>query len=132
MSMLLMVISLIIDTYKKEMSLIKPILVFLNIGYSAYIAFRLNKKQLDISNCATSEEYNIKKAKLRRSSIIVGIQWGFWMIVLMEYILPFIRGEGLSFSWFNMIIWFIGGLLLSVCIYYVSMSKLKKRYDEIN
>lgn len=132
MSMLLMVISLIIDTYNNEMSLITPILVVLNIGYSAYIAFRLNKKQVDISDCATSEEYNIKKAKLRRSSIIVGIQWGFWMIVMMEYILPFIGGGGgLSFSWFNMMIWFIGGLLLSVFIYYVARSKLKKRYDEM-
>ena len=131
LSMLLMVISLIIDTYNNEMSLITPILVVLNIGYSAYIAFRLNKKQLDISDCATSEEYNIKKVKLRRSSIIAGIQWGFWMIVMMEYILPFIGGEGLSFSWFNIMIWLIGGLLLSVFIYYVSKSKLKKRYDEM-
>ena len=131
MSMFLMVISLIIDTFKNELSLITPILVMINIGYSGYIAFRLNKKQLDISYCMTSEEYNIKKAKLRRSSVSVGIQWGFWMIIMMEYILPFIGGEALSLSWFNMMIWLIGGLLLGVFLYFVSKSKLKKRYDEI-
>lgn len=61
--MLLMVLSIVIDTFNNEMSIITPILLILNVGYSGYIAYRLRKKRLDTSDCATPEEYDAKKAK---------------------------------------------------------------------
>ena len=130
LSMLLMLVSLIIDTFNNEMSIITPILVVLNVSYSGYIGYRLSKKKLDTSDCATPEEYERKKAELKRSCIMAGMQWGLWMIVMMEYILPFIAGEELSVSWIAILVWSIGGLALSVFLYLVSKSKLQKQYDQ--
>lgn len=130
LSMLLMLVSLVIDTFNNEMSIITPILVILNVGYSGYIGYRLRKKQLDTSDCATPEEYDVKKAKLIRSCIIVSIQWGFWMIVMMEFILPFIGGEKLSLSWISMLAWILGGLALGLFLYLLSKSKLQKQFNQ--
>jgi len=130
LSMLLMLVSLVIDTFNNEMSIITPILVILNVGYSGYIGYRLRKKQLDTSDCATPEEYDAKKAKLKRSCIIASIHWGFWMIVMMEYILPFIGGDDLSLSWFNMIAWIIGGIAFGFFLYLISKAKLQKQFNQ--
>ena len=130
LSMLLMLVSLIIDTFNNEMSIITPILIILNIGYSGYIGYRLSKKKLDTSDCATPEEYERKKAELKRSCLMAGIQWGLWMIVMMEYILPFIGGERLSISWIGILAWSIGGIAFGVFLYLISKSKLQKQYDQ--
>ena len=130
LSMLLMVVSLVIDTFNNEMSIITPILVILNIGYSGYIGYRLRKKQLDTSDCATPEEYNAKKAKLKRSCIIASIQWGLSMVVMMEYIFPFIGGEDLSLSWFSILVWIIGGIAFGFFLYLMSKSKLQKQFNQ--
>ena len=130
LSMLLMLVSLLINTFKNEMSIITPILVILNIGYSGYIGYRLSKKKLDTSDCATPEEYDVKKAKLKRSCVMAGIQWGLLMIVMMEYILPFIGGEKLSLSWIGILAWTIGGIAFGFFLYLLSKSKLQKQYDQ--
>lgn len=130
LSMLLMLVSLVIDTYNNEMSIITLLLVILNIGYSGYIGYRLRTKQLDTSDCATPEEYDVKKAKLKRSCSVASIQWGFGMIVMMEYVFPFIGGDELSLSWFNMIIWLIGGIAFGFFLYLLSKSKLQKQFNQ--
>jgi len=130
LSMLLMVVSIVIDTFNNEMSIITPILLILNVGYSGYIGYRLSKKRLDTSDCATPEEYDAKKAKLKRSCTSAGIQWGLWMIIMMEYVLPLIGGEDLSLSWFNMTAWAIGGIAFGFFLYLVSKSKLQKQFNE--
>ena len=130
LSMLLMVVSIVIDTFNNEMSIITPILLILNVGYSGYIGYRLSKKRLDTSDCATPEEYDAKKAQLKRSCMIASMQWVLWMIIMMEYVLPFIGGENLSLSWIPMLAWLIGGIVLGFFLYFVSKSKLQKQFNE--
>lgn len=130
-TIILMVGSFVIDTINNEISLITPALIILNIAYAGFITMRLNKKQLDVTDCVTPEEYELKKSKLKKSSTFAGLQWGLSMLLLMEYIFPLIGREKITFSWIQVIPWCLGGVAFGVCIYAFSNSKLRKHYEEI-
>ena len=128
LTMLLMSISLVIDTIKNEVSFITLALLIVNLVYAALLMVRLNRKQLDNSDCATIEEYNAKKNRLKRACTIAGIQWGLFMVILMEYIFPFLSKEAIQLSWINILIWFAGGLFFGIIMYAISKAKLKKYF----
>ena len=128
LTMLLMFISLVIDTIKNEVSFITLALLIVNLVYSSLLMVRLNRKQLDNSDCATIEEYNAKKSRLKRACTIAGIQWGLFMVILMEYIFPFLSKEAIQLSWINILIWFAGGLFFGIVMYAISKAKLKKYF----
>jgi hypothetical protein len=128
-TMLIMVISLIIDTITNNFSIITPALILLNVVYAGIITYRLNKKQLDMTDCATAEEYEMKKKRLKRTSTFAGIFWGLAMILWMEYIMPLLGGEEVIFSWIDALIWLIGGIVFGVCIYSYAKSRLIKQYE---
>lgn len=129
MTMALMMISLINDLVQQTVSIMTPILLVVNIGYSALIMKRLNKKEWMVTDCATPEEYEINVRRLKRSSTFGGISWGLMMLLWMEYLMPLISREEISFSWIGVIIWGIGGVLFGVTMYFITKSKLEKHYD---
>ena len=129
MTMALMMISLINDLVQQTFSIMTPILLVVNIGYSALIMKRLNKKEWMATDCATPEEYELNVRKLKRSSTFAGISWGLAMLLWMEYLMPLISREEVSFSWIGVISWGIGGVFFGVAIYFVSKSRLEKHYD---
>ncbi|MEN0587867.1 hypothetical protein [Kurthia gibsonii] len=128
-TMALMMISLINDLVQQTVSIMTPILLVVNIGYSALIMKRLNKKEWMATDCATPEEYEINVRRLKRSSTFGGISWGLMMLLWMEYLMPLISREEISFSWIGVIIWGIGGVLFGVTMYFITKSKLEKHYD---
>ena len=128
-TMLLMMISFIIDLVTQSFSFITPILLVVNIGYSFLIVMRTNKKEWMSTDCATPEEYAMNIQKLKRSNTFVGICWGLMMLFWMEYLMPLISGEEVSFSWIGLISWGIGGVLFGVAMYYFAKSKLEKHYE---
>ena len=95
--MALMVISLINDLVQQTFSIMTPILLVVNIGYSALIMKRLNKKEWMATDRATPEEYEMNVHKLKRSSTLAGISWGLMMLLWMEYLMPLISREEISF-----------------------------------
>lgn len=129
MTMLLMMISFIIDLVQQTFSIMSPVLLVVNIVYSYLIMIRLNKKEWMVTDCATPEEYEMNVRKLKRSSTLAGINWGLLMLLWMEYLMPFISREEIMFSWIDLVIWTIGGAVFGVAMYYFAKSKLEKHYD---
>lgn len=127
-TMALMMISLINDLVLQTVSIMTPILLVVNIGYSVLIMKRLNRKEWLVTDCATPEEYEINVRRLKRSNTFGGISWGLMMLLWMEYLMPLISREEINFSWIGVIIWGIGGVLFGIAMYFVSKSKLEKHY----
>ncbi|MEK4532145.1 hypothetical protein [Solibacillus sp. FSL K6-1554] len=128
-TIVLMMVSLITDLVQQTVSIMTPILLIVNIGYSILIMKRINKKEWMATDCATPEEYEINVRRLKRSSTFGGISWGLMMLLFMEYLMPLISREEISFSWIGVISWGIGGALFGTAIYYISKSKLVKYYE---
>ena len=126
--MLLMGTSLIIDLVQQTFSLITPILLIVTIGYSGFLMKRLNKKEWMATDCATPEEYEMNVHRLKRSSTLAGISWGLMMLLWMEYLMPLISREEISFSWVGVISWGIGGVFFGIMMYFFAKSKLEKHY----
>ncbi|MFA9560157.1 hypothetical protein ACERII_22840 [Evansella sp. AB-rgal1] len=128
LTMLLMFVSLIIDTIQKTSSFATLALFIINMIYAIMTIIKLGKKNLDETDCASIEEYEEKKKQLKKMSIIGGFQWGLFMIFLLEYVLPYLRNGVLDVSWFNVVVWSIGGMFFGLITYWFSRSKLKKYY----
>ena len=88
-----------------------------------------HKKEWMATYCETPEEYEINVRRLKRSSTFGGICWGLIMLLWMEYLVPLISREEISFSWIGVISWGIGGVLFGVTIYFIAKSKLEKHYS---
>ncbi|AYV70165.1 DUF3278 domain-containing protein [Bacillus circulans] len=125
---LLMIISLIIDTIHHTLSFATPSLFIVNMIYAILTLIKIRKKQLDETDCASIEEYEEKKKQLKKSSFLAGIQWGLSMLILMEYVFPYLSTGELNLEWWNVLIWLLGGMLFGMTMYLFSKSKLQKHF----
>lgn len=128
LTILLMTISLIIDTIYNTLSFATPSLFIVNMIYAILTLIKIRKKQLDETDCASIEEYDKKKKQLKKSSFIAGIQWGLSMLILMEYVFPYLSTGKLNLEWWNVLIWLSGGMLFGITMYWFSKSKLQKHF----
>lgn len=128
LSMFLMFISLIIDTIHNTLSFATPSLLLINMVYALMTVIKIRKKQLDETDCASVEEYEEKKKQLKKASSLAGFQWGLFMLVFMEYVSPYLSTGEIDVSWWNILIWLLGGLFFGMTMYGVSKSKLQKHF----
>lgn len=128
LTLLIMFISLIIDTVNNTLNFSTIALFLLVMVYSINIVLRLRKKRLDDTDCASLEEYKDKKEKLKKKSTIAGITWAVFMFIMMQYIFPFLSYGSIDVSWWGVLIWGIAGLAFGTIIYWSSVSKLQKHF----
>ncbi|GAB4074675.1 hypothetical protein GCM10028778_21780 [Barrientosiimonas marina] len=127
-TMLLMLFSLIMDTIHNKMSFITPALFIINMAYAFNITVRLRKNRLDDTDCASPEEYRVKKRQLIKSSALSGLLWGFLMLFMMEYLFPYLETGDLAMSWSNTLIWVVAGIIFGLIMYLFGKSKLNKPF----
>lgn len=126
--MLLMFASVVVDTIYNKLSFVTPALLIINMVYAVKIVSSLRKKHLDGTDCASIEEYNEKKKNLKKSSAFAGIQWGLFMIIFMQYILPYLSTGEIDVSWQSVLTWVVAGIFFGSALYWFSKSKLQKHY----
>lgn len=128
LTLLLMFISLIIDTVNNTLNFLTIALLFVNLIYTINITSNLRKNRLSDTDCVTIEEYKNKKKQLKKSSTIAGIMWGIFMLVFMQYLLPFLSYGSIDISWFKVLLWVIAALVFGTIIYWNSVSKIQKHF----
>ncbi|GGN53549.1 DUF3278 domain-containing protein [Oceanobacillus indicireducens] len=128
LTMLLMVVGLIVDTIHNKLSFLTPALFIINMVYAGIIMSRLRKKQLDDTDCASIEEYEEKKKRLKKSSTFGGVLWGLFMLIFMQYVFPYLSTGEIDVSWLKVLIWGIGGIFFGSMMYWFSKSKLQKHF----
>lgn len=122
----LMLISLFWDIMHQTIS-VGTILFFIILQVSSIILLNKSRKnQAAITEVYSDEEYNEEIHKLRKSSIKIGLYWGTTMYITMEIIFKLAAGEKFEFSFFNLIIWILGGALFGTMMYYASKLNVKK------
>ncbi|PRT33490.1 DUF3278 domain-containing protein [Bacillus wiedmannii] len=128
LNMLVMLIMLLVDTMNHTIS-IGTILIFLsNMIYANYLTFKLKKKGLNDTECATKEEYLQHKKKLRKAGLKAGVLRGFQMFVFMNYILPYVGSEEISISLFDVVLWSCAGGFFGLTMYIFGLWNLKRLY----
>ena len=127
LTMLVVCVSLVIDTIHNNVTLITVCLFILNMVYAVLITTRIRKKNLDETDCMSQEEYDSKKQQLKKSTAFMGIFWGGAMFISNVYILPFLSQEGISLSW-GSLAWIFGGIFFGMSMYSFSKMKLKKHF----
>lgn len=125
LSMLIMFISLIIDTMNHTLSFSTSALLIINMIFAVTISFKLRKKHLDSTDCASLEEYQQKKKQLKKASTFAGVLWGVSMLILMQYVFPYLSTGEIDISWQNVLIWGAGGIFFGLISYRFSKSKLQ-------
>ncbi|QXE02422.1 DUF3278 domain-containing protein [Terribacillus sp. DMT04] len=127
LSILVMFVALVVDTVKDSVSFTTVCLFIINMVYAGLMTTRIRKKSLDETDCVTEEEYEERKARLKKSATFMGIFWGGAMLVTMDYIFPFFSNEEVDISW-GSIAWVIGGIFFGMTMYSFSKMKLKKHF----
>ncbi|MGX1723809.1 DUF3278 domain-containing protein, partial [Bacillus haynesii] len=79
-------------------------------------------------DCASLEEYEEKKKRLKKTSFLAGFQWGLSMLIFMEYVSPYLSTGEINVSWWNILIWVLGGIFFGMTMYWFSKSKLQKHF----
>ncbi|WP_228409480.1 DUF3278 domain-containing protein [Radiobacillus deserti] len=128
LTMILMFISLIIDTIQHTLSFATPALFIINMAYAMMTVIKIRRKHLDETDCASEEEYEEKKKQLKKTSTLAGAQWGLFMLIFMEYVSPYLSTGEIDVSWWNVIIWIGGGVFFGMSLYLFSKSKLQKHF----
>lgn len=130
LSMALMLFMVVWDTMQQAFTLYPVLLFVINMVYAGYMMVAVKKKQLDESDCATWDEYEEKKKKLKSSAIKGGIVWVLFMLIAMEYMLPVIGGNEVSLSIGSFVVWGVAGAVFSILYYGFSKSRLNKPIEE--
>ncbi|CAM4408630.1 hypothetical protein [Paenibacillus typhae] len=122
----LMLISLIVDTINRTFTFGTIALFIVNQLVSYNILFRLRKTGIAETEYDIEADYKKIITGLRKKFTLAGIQWGFTMLILMEFLLPALAGEELEIHWFSPLIWFISGAAFGVVTYFFKKEMLKK------
>ncbi|ENQ3078387.1 DUF3278 domain-containing protein [Bacillus cereus] len=128
LNMVVMAILLVVDTIHNTISIGTIIIFVVNMIYVNYLIWKVQKKRLNETECATKEEYLERKKQLKKSGLKAGILWGFQMFVLMCYIFPYLGSNEISVSLYDVIIWSCGGAFFGLSMYGIALLNLKKLY----
>lgn len=123
---ILMLISLIFDTISHRFTFGTFALFFIQQFNAYYILIKLRKSGVDITEVYDNITYLKQLKRLKKQSIIAGIQWAFFMIIMNNYIFPMISSGDIIVNTKSVVIWSLGGLFFGVVIYFLGKGKLKK------
>jgi len=129
LSMLVMFINLIIDTMHQTLSFSTTALLIINMVYAVTISARVRKKHLDSTDCASLEEYQQKKKQLKKSSTIAGVFWGIFMLIMMQYVFPYLATGEIDVGWQHVLLWGAAGIFFGLALYWFSKSKLLIHFE---
>lgn len=121
----LMLISLIIDTLNHSFTFGTVALFLVNQFLSYFIMFRLRKTGIAETEYAIEADYEKTIKALKKKFFLAGTQWGFTMIILMEFLLPAIAGKKLEIHPFSIIVWIIAGAAFGICTYFLQKRNIK-------
>lgn len=128
LTLLIMFISLIIDTVNNTLNFSTIALFLLVMVYSINIVLRLRKKRLDDTDCASFEEYKDKKEKLKKKiynrRYNVGCLYVHYGAVYFSFFILWLDRRKLvrCLDMGN------SGLAFGTIIYWSSVSKLQKHF----
>lgn len=126
---ILMLISLIFDTISHRFTFGTFALFFIQQLNAYYILIQLRKNGVDRTEFYDNVTYLKQVKKLKKQSIIAGIQWAFFMIIMNSYIFPSLWGENIIVNIKSIVVWSLGGLFFGVVMYFLGKLKLKKVDD---
>lgn len=121
-----MIISLIFDSINHKLTFGTFALFFVHQFNSYYIPNKLRKSGLNEIKVDGDINYSNAIKKLRKQMVIAGIQWGFSMFVLMEYIFPTLCGDPINIGLSEVLPWVCGGIFFGGTMYILGKSNLKK------
>lgn len=124
-----MMVSLIFDSINHKLTFGTFALFFIQQFNAYYILIKLRKSGVDKTEFDDTVTYSTQIKKLRKQNIIAGIQWGFCMFVMMEYIFPTLDGEIINIGLSEIIKWTCGGIFFGGSMYILGKSNLKKVDD---
>lgn len=121
-----MIISLIFDSSNHKLTFGTFALFFVHQFNSYYVPNKLRKNGLNEIKVDGDINYSNAIKKLRKQMALAGIQWGFSMFVLMEYIFPTFWGDPINIGLYQILIWVCGGTFFGGTMYLLGKSILKK------
>ncbi|WP_144781758.1 DUF3278 domain-containing protein [Macrococcoides caseolyticum] len=118
--------SLAWDSYHQIISAGTIIFFITQQVLSIFVLNHIRKTKVDISEYYTHDDYKVELKKVKLQSVKIGLYWGSTMYLLMEVLFKLISGEKYEFSWFNLLIWVLGGAFFGTMMYFVARTKIKK------
>lgn len=127
---ILMLISLIIDTMNHTFTFGTIALLIVQQFVSYYVFTKLKKAGITDSEYDIEADYKIKINQLKRGCLIAGAQWGFIMLVLMEFLLPTLAGEEVRLDLVSCGIWIVAGGVFGTVLYFMQRKNIKMVKEE--
>lgn len=120
-SMVYMFIRLLVISY---VSFDLIFIAILNTLFALVLTIRLRVSGSDIEEIYSTTEFNQIKRKLKYQGVFMGVYWGLFMFLVMGFI-DFLDETVFNLSFFDFLIWQIGGAAFGLLMYLLSLSKLK-------
>ncbi|MDX8045247.1 DUF3278 domain-containing protein [Gracilibacillus sp. S3-1-1] len=126
---LLMLISLIWDTYHHQFSLGTLFLLVAQQFNVYYILLKLRKTGVTDTEFYDEASYKLQTKQLQKTACFSGISFAFLFFVLMNYLLPFVEGAAIHISWKDLVIMVIQALFFGYMMYLFGKGRLKKAME---
>lgn len=123
---ILMMGSLIFDSINHQFTFGTFALFFIQQFNAYYIFIKIRKSGVDTTEFYDNTTYILQLKRLKKQSMMAGIQWGLWMLIMMEYIFPVLEGEKIEVGLISFVIWTCGGAFFGGTMYLFGKLKLKK------
>ncbi|MFC6653480.1 DUF3278 domain-containing protein [Paenibacillus rhizoplanae] len=122
----LMLISLIMDTIHHTFTFGTMALFIVQQFVAYYILIRLRKTGVAETEYDIDADYEKTIKALKKKFFLAGAQWGFTMLVLMEFLFPALAGEKIEIHLFNILVWCIMGAAFGIITYFLQKRNIKK------
>jgi hypothetical protein len=106
------------------------LLFFIQQINSYYILFKMRKYQLAQSEFYDEESYQTAVKYLKKKMAWAGIEWGFTMFVMMNFIFPALWGDPIDVMWRDVAIYLVAGAFFGMIMYALEKCQLKRVKEE--
>lgn len=120
-----MLASFIWDALHDQISLGTVMLFLIQQINSVYTLHHLKKYKANQTDFYDEESFVAYVKQLKKKFSLIGLQWGVWMFVWLHIIFPFLYGDPVDISLFDVGTIVVSSILFGVLTYYFSKSKLR-------
>lgn len=116
----LMVISLVVDAYTHQritVSFGTAALLGIQLVFSMYVIRASKKAGLSAPEPLPSSDHALAHKRLKCESLLAGLGWGIFMMLVMNVLLPWLAGQPVKQDLFQWLIWFVGGSVFGWLMY---------------
>lgn len=121
----LMMVSFIWDAIHQQYTLGTFLLLGLQQFNSYYVIFKTKKYGVQQTEFYDEKSYTLASKSLRKKSLWAGLNWGFSMFIVMTIVFPTLWHDSIRISWWNVLIYLVGGTFFGGTMYLISKSQLK-------